>query len=138
MIEPKSDTSLLEKARSSYQRWQGRQLELADPAYDGKAKGLLRRKVDNPDLRIRPEVVAAAVDRLAASDAIFTTDTGMSTVWLSRFVRMTGSRRLIGFYNLGSMANARCRRRSVRRASTAAARWSRSAATAACRCCWAT
>ncbi len=30
----------------------------------------------------------------------------MSTVWLSRFVRMTGGRRLIGSYNLGSMANA--------------------------------
>jgi pyruvate dehydrogenase (quinone) len=37
---------------------------------------------------------------------VFTTDTGMSTVWLSRFVRMTGTRRLIGSYNLGSMANA--------------------------------
>jgi pyruvate dehydrogenase (quinone) len=106
MIEPKTDTSLLEKARSSYHRWQGRQQELADPAYDGKPKGLLRRKVDNPESRIRPEVVAAAVDRLASTDAIFTTDTGMSTVWLSRFVRMTGSRRLIGSYNLGSMANA--------------------------------
>ena len=106
MIEPKTDTALLEKARSSYQRWQRRQLELADPAYDGRPKGLLRRKIDNPESRIRPEVVAAAVDRLASSDAIFTTDTGMSTVWLSRFVRMTGSRRLIGSYNLGSMANA--------------------------------
>jgi pyruvate dehydrogenase (quinone) len=30
----------------------------------------------------------------------------MSTVWLSRFVRMSGTRRLIGSYNLGSMANA--------------------------------
>ena len=30
----------------------------------------------------------------------------MSTVWLSRFVTMRGTRRLIGSYNLGSMANA--------------------------------
>ena len=37
---------------------------------------------------------------------IFTTDTGMSTVWLARFVAMTRSRRLIGSFNLGSMANA--------------------------------
>jgi pyruvate dehydrogenase (quinone) len=106
MIDPKTDTHLLEKARSSYHRWQRRQLELTDPAYDEKPKGLLRRKVDNPDVRIRPELVAATVDRLADSDTIFTTDTGMSTVWLSRFVRMSGSRRLIGSYNLGSMANA--------------------------------
>ena len=68
--------------------------------------GLLRRKVDNPEAKIRPELLAAAVDRHAAADAVFTTDTGMSTVWLSRFVRMTGTRRLIGSYNLGSMANA--------------------------------
>jgi pyruvate dehydrogenase (quinone) len=106
MIDPMTDTGHLEKARSSYLDWRGRQQELADPGYDGKPKGLLRRKVDNPEGRIRPEVVAAAVDRLAAPDAIFTTDTGMSTVWLSRFVRMSEGRRLIGSYNLGSMANA--------------------------------
>ena len=86
MVDAQTDTALLEKSRSAYHRWQKRQQELADPSYDGKPKGLLRRKVDNPDGRIRPEVVAATVDRLAASDAIFTTDTGMATVWLSRFV----------------------------------------------------
>jgi pyruvate dehydrogenase (quinone) len=106
MIEPKPDAGHLEKCRSSYHRWQRRQLELADPAYESKPKGLLRRKVDNPEHKIRPELVAATVDRLAAGDAVFTSDTGMATVWLSRFVRMTGGRRLIGSYNLGSMANA--------------------------------
>jgi pyruvate dehydrogenase (quinone) len=106
MLDPKTDTDHLEKARSSYLGWKGRQLELTDPDYDGKPKGLLRRKVDNSESRIRPEVVAAAVDRLAAPDAIFTTDTGMSTVWFSRFVHMSAGRRLIGSYNLGSMANA--------------------------------
>jgi pyruvate dehydrogenase (quinone) len=106
LIDPKPDTAHLEKARSSYLRWQRRQLELADPAYESRPKGFLRRKVDNPEHRIRPELVAATVDRLAAGDAIFTTDTGMSTVWLSRFVRMTGGRRLVGSFNLGSMANA--------------------------------
>ena len=61
---------------------------------------------DNPDERIRPEAVAAAVDAQAADDAIFSSDTGMSTVWLSRFVTMRGDRRLVGSFNLGSMANA--------------------------------
>ena len=37
---------------------------------------------------------------------MFTTDTGMSTVWLARFVTMRGTRRLLGSFNLGSMANA--------------------------------
>ena len=106
LLDARTDTALLEEARSSYQRWQKRQLELTDPAYERKPKGLLRKKVDNRDDRIRPELVAATIDRLAATDAVFTTDTGMSTVWLSRFVRITGGRQLIGSYNLGSMANA--------------------------------
>jgi pyruvate dehydrogenase (quinone) len=106
LLEAKEDRGLLEKARSSYAGWRERQQHFADPDYERKPVGLLRRKVDNPDDRVRPELLAAMIDRHAAQDAIFTTDTGMSTVWLSRFVRMTGTRRLIGSYNLGSMANA--------------------------------
>ncbi len=106
LLLQKQDTKHLDSARSTYTSWRERQQQFTDPAYDHKPKGLLRRKVDNPDARVRPELLAAAVDRHAAQDAIFTTDTGMSTVWFSRFVRMTGTRRLVGSYNLGSMANA--------------------------------
>lgn len=102
----KTDRSHLEHAREKYAAWRERQSHLTDPHYDQKPKGLLRRTVDNPERRVRPEVLAAAIDRHAPQDAVFTSDTGMSTVWLSRFVRMSGSRRLIGSYNLGSMANA--------------------------------
>ena len=94
-------------APSAMPDWRERQQQLADPDYD--ARGVVekvRSRFDNPDERIRPEAVAVAVDRHAADDAIFTTDTGMSTVWLSRFVTMRGTRRLLGSYNLGSMANA--------------------------------
>jgi len=106
LLEPKQDTKLLDKARSSYDGWRERQQHFADPDYERKPVGLLRRKVDNPEDRVRPELLAAMIDRHAAADTIFTSDTGMSTVWLSRFVRMTGTRRLVGSYNLGSMANA--------------------------------
>lgn len=106
LLEAKTDTTRLDKARSSYETWRQRQQDFADPDYEKKPVGLLRKVVDNPDARIRPELLAATVDRHATQDAIFTTDTGMSTVWLSRFVRMTGTRRLIGSFNLGSMANA--------------------------------
>ena len=107
LLEQKTDRDHLDEARVDV-RGTGRsgRRQFTDPAYDAKPKGLLRRKVDNPDARIRPELLAAAVDRHAAPDAIFTTDTGMATVWLSRFVRMTGRRRLLGSFNLGSMANA--------------------------------
>jgi pyruvate dehydrogenase (quinone) len=106
MLDAKPDRRHLDQARSSYESWRGRQQHLTDPDYDKKPRGLLRRTVDNPDRRIRPELLAAAVNRHARDDAVFTSDTGMATVWLSRFVRMTGTRRLVGSYNLGSMANA--------------------------------
>ena len=106
LVEPKTDTALLDKARSSYDAWRERQSHLADPDYESKPRGLLRRKVDNPQDRVRPELLAAAIDRHAAADAVFTTDTGMATTWLARFVRMGGGRELLGSFNLGSMANA--------------------------------
>ncbi|MFL6155998.1 MAG: thiamine pyrophosphate-dependent enzyme [Marmoricola sp.] len=106
LLEEKTGRGHLEAARKHYLHWGEWQAELASPDYDAKPKGLLRRTVDNPDHRVRPELLAAMVERHADPDAVFTTDTGMSTVWLARFVRMTGRRRLIGSFNLGSMANA--------------------------------
>ncbi|MEZ0367418.1 ubiquinone-dependent pyruvate dehydrogenase [Mycobacterium sp. pUA109] len=55
---------------------------------------------------IRPEYVAAEVNRLAAEDAVFTVDVGSPVVWASRYLRMNGRRRLIGSFNHGSMAGA--------------------------------
>ncbi|HTW16964.1 MAG TPA: thiamine pyrophosphate-dependent enzyme [Nocardioides sp.] len=105
-VAPKPDRAHLDEARSSYDAWRERQQQFVDPSYDSKPKGLLRRKVDNPEGRVRPELLAGLVDRYAASDAIFTVDTGMATTWLARFIRMSGERRLLGSFNLGSMANA--------------------------------
>jgi pyruvate dehydrogenase (quinone) len=106
LVEAKPDRSHLEAARSAYDAWRERQQKFVDPDYDRKPKGLLRRRVDNPDARVRPELLAAMVDRHAATDAVFTTDTGMATTWLARFVQLTGRRQLLGSFNLGSMANA--------------------------------
>ena len=106
LLTTEHDSGHLESTRSAYQKWAERQQHLVDPDYDEKPAGFFRKRVDNTSDRIRPEVLAAVVDRHAAPDAIFTSDTGMSTVWLSRFVSMKPHRRLIGSYNLGSMANA--------------------------------
>jgi pyruvate dehydrogenase (quinone) len=105
-VEPKRDRSLLDEHRAAYDDWRSHQLTLADPRHDEHLAGRARAALDNPEHRIRPEALAGAIDRHAALDAIFTSDTGMSTVWLSRFVTMRGTRRLVGSYNLGSMANA--------------------------------
>lgn len=100
------DGGHLMRARKKYVRWGKEQSHLAEPGYDATLVGRVRGTVDNPHDFIRPEAVAAAVNVHAAPDAIFTSDTGMSTVWLSRFVTLNGDRRLLGSYNLGSMANA--------------------------------
>lgn len=102
----REDGAHLKKARKVYETWCAAQQRLTDPHHDRSLVGRVRSTFDNSAHRIRPEVLAAAVDRHAAQNAIFTTDTGMSTVWLSRFVTLGGSRRLLGSYNLGSMANA--------------------------------
>ena len=105
-LDAKADERHLTKARDAYVEWCERQQRLVNPDHDKGLIGAIRSKFDNTSDRIRPEVLAAVVNNLAADDAIFTTDTGMSTVWLSRFVTLRGSRRLLGSYNLGSMANA--------------------------------
>jgi thiamine pyrophosphate-dependent acetolactate synthase large subunit-like protein len=93
-------------ARERFDKWRTGQARLADPSHDRGVVCRIRSAPDNRAHDIRPEAPAAAVDRIAADDAVFTSDTGMATVWLSRFVEMRGERRLIGSYNLGSMANA--------------------------------
>ncbi len=106
-LTPRTDRAHVDDCTGRYASWREDQLKLADPAYD--TRGIVQRvraTFDNPDERIRPETVAVAIDRHAADDAIFTSDTGMSTVWLSRFVTLSGRRRLLGSYNLGSMSNA--------------------------------
>lgn len=100
------DRGHLDHARKRFVSWREGQARLADPAHDKESVGRIRSALDNPEHGIRPEALAAVVDRIAAEDAVFTSDTGMATVWLSRFVEMRGARRLLGSYNLGSMANA--------------------------------
>ncbi|MBK3574525.1 pyruvate oxidase [Streptomyces sp. MBT65] len=100
------DRGHLEQARKQFLNWREGQARLADPAHDKSLVGKVRSALDNREHGIRPEALAAAVDRSATDDAIFTSDTGMATVWLSRFVELRGTRRLLGSYNLGSMANA--------------------------------
>ena len=55
---------------------------------------------------IHPEFVVSIINELAAKDAIFTVDTGMSCVWAARYIDGTGERKMLGSFNHGSMANA--------------------------------
>jgi hypothetical protein len=58
----KAETKHLEEARSTCQNWQRRPARAGRPAYESGRKGPLRRTVDNPEHKARPELVAATVD----------------------------------------------------------------------------
>jgi pyruvate dehydrogenase (quinone) len=105
-LDAREDRSHLDGARERFAAWRKAQRRLAAPDHDRGLVGKVRSALDNREHLVRPEALAAAIDEAAADDAVFTSDTGMATVWLSRFVRMHGDRRLLGSYNLGSMANA--------------------------------
>ena len=70
-----------------------------------KAVGAYTRKAHKV-VPIHPEYAASLLDEIAAKDAIFTADTGMCNVWTARYINPLGTRRLIGSYLHGSMANA--------------------------------
>jgi pyruvate dehydrogenase (quinone) len=55
---------------------------------------------------IHPQQIAKAISDQAATDAIFTCDVGLPTVWAARYLAMNGKRRLLGSFWHGSMANA--------------------------------
>ncbi|WRZ89816.1 pyruvate dehydrogenase [Streptomyces sp. NBC_01007] len=73
-------------------------------ALEGVVKAYTR-KVDK-HVPIHPEYVASVLDELADDDAVFTVDTGMCNVWAARYISPNGSRRVIGSFSHGSMANA--------------------------------
>ena len=55
---------------------------------------------------IHPQYVTRLVSELASDDAIFTCDVGTPIIWMARYLKVNGRRRIIGSFNHGSMANA--------------------------------
>jgi pyruvate dehydrogenase (quinone) len=92
MITVNDDSSHLDIMTAHYRRSRARLDKLARD-----------RRTDSP---LHPQYVAATVDKLAAADAIFTADVGTPCIWAARYLQMNGTRRLIGSFNHGSMANA--------------------------------
>jgi len=74
----------------------------------GEVKKQMQTYVDTRGEKemIHPEFVMHTIDQIAAKDAIFTVDTGMSCVWGARYINATGKREMLGSFNHGSMANA--------------------------------
>ena len=92
LLVAKDDSAHLDRMTAHYRRARARLDKLARD-----------RRNESP---LHPQYVAATVDRLAAADAIFTADVGTPCIWAARYLRMNGTRRLVGSFNHGSMANA--------------------------------
>jgi pyruvate dehydrogenase (quinone) len=92
LLEASGDAEHLERMTTHYRQARHRIDGLAAP---GRSTG-----------PVHPQTVAAAIDRLAAQDAVLIPDVGTPTLWAARYFRMNGSRRLIGSFNHGTMANA--------------------------------
>jgi pyruvate dehydrogenase (quinone) len=91
-LKPKTDGRHLERMRRHY----------------AKAREDLDELAVNDHNRapLHPQFVAKTVDQVATDDAVFLADVGTPVVWAARYLRMNGSRRLIGSFAHGSMANA--------------------------------
>jgi pyruvate dehydrogenase (quinone) len=91
-VKGKSDGSFLRKALDGWRMIQDK----------------FRLPVLNPGKNwcVRPEYVMDMINRLADDDCIFTVDTGMNNVWSSHYLTPGKSRKMIGSFTHGSMANA--------------------------------
>ena len=92
LLDQKRDGTHLARAQQHYTR--------SRKALDDLAKGTPGKRL------IHPQQIAKAISDLAASDAIFTCDVGLPTVWAAQYLAMNGKRRLLGSFWHGSMANA--------------------------------
>jgi pyruvate dehydrogenase (quinone) len=91
-LEPKDDTAHLDDALADYRA--------ARRDLDALAESRPH------STQIHPQYVTKLVSKLAAPDAIFTCDVGTPIAWTARYLEVNGSRRIVGSFNHGSMANA--------------------------------
>jgi len=91
-LKQAADDKHLKSALEHYRKARKTLDELATEGREGKGS--------------HPQFVARQLDELAAADAIFSCDVGTPTIWAARYLKMNGTRRLLGSFSHGSMANA--------------------------------
>jgi pyruvate dehydrogenase (quinone) len=91
-LDVKSDRSHLDRSLAGYRK--------AREGLDDLATGRPGSKL------IHPQYLTKLISDHAAQDAVFTFDVGTPAIWVARYLKMNGRRRLIGSLMHGSMANA--------------------------------
>jgi pyruvate dehydrogenase (quinone) len=92
LLTVKTDRSHLDQSLARYRK--------AREGLDDLATGRLGSKL------IHPQYLTKLINDHAAQDAVFTFDVGTPAIWVARYLKMNGRRRLIGSMVHGSMANA--------------------------------
>jgi pyruvate dehydrogenase (quinone)/pyruvate oxidase len=87
-LRRREDRSFLERAQAGMKDW----WELMDA------------RATRESVPLKPQMVAAELDRLLADDAIVTTDSGTITTWVARHVRIKRGQRFSCSGNLATMA----------------------------------
>jgi pyruvate dehydrogenase (quinone) len=84
-LAPKTDASFFDAVAADRRAWDDMLDAKADPA----------RSAD----KIHPQAVARTLSDLAASDAIWVTDTGEVTLWAANWFRQSGGQQITGSFN---------------------------------------
>lgn len=90
LLQQRAAGSWLKSLMTMHDRWVTHALDQSSPKNAGRP--------------IHPPVLARMISEKAAQDAVFVPDGGSATVWLARYMRMHGGRRMLGSFNHGSIA----------------------------------
>lgn len=86
----KEDANFLNDLTTKFNDWKSSNNEKANPDRDLEP--------------LHPQLFAKGISDIAADDAIFIIDTGTAAIWTTNFMDFHSDRRIIGSFNLGSMA----------------------------------
>ena len=89
MVQPKSDKSFLEKMRKDRAEW----------------NKLMQERATRMDKPMKPQVVAAQLNKFLTDDAIIISDCGTVTTWASRYIKMRDRQMFTCTGMLATMAN---------------------------------
>ncbi len=85
----REDNAFRATLMEAFSKWKDRMRQDADPKDDHEP--------------LHPQIFAHSIDQQAATDAIFTIETGTSAIWAARHISFHGERRILGSFNHGSM-----------------------------------
>lgn len=91
-LTPKAEDAFLQKISERFDTWQEQGQKKTDLEHDHDC--------------LHPQLYTRHLGEVAASDAIFALDTSTAVIWASRHITFHAQRRMLGAFNLGTLAVA--------------------------------